>query len=266
MSHFSTYSSAVCSTVDPAQQLRSCEAQIESLLQQLQSAQRRAAVGTMVAMVAHEFNNILTPVLNYAQLARRRPDLAQKAVEKAADGSQRASDICRALLEITRESDAEPAEVHLADVVDRTLTAMARDPAKDAIELTVHVPPDLRLSTRPVELQQVLLNLLMNARTAVLGRQGLREIAVEAEADEADVRVRVRDNGVGIAAEDLPRIFEPHFSTRPTSNEEDPGGHGLGLTVCRQIVEGLGGRIEVDSRPGDGAIFTLVLPAETACS
>jgi signal transduction histidine kinase len=242
------------------QQLRRYQAEIEALRRQLAAAQRRATVGTMVAMVAHEFNNILTPVLNYAQLARQKPHLAAKAVEKAADGSQRAAAICRALLGMTAEAPPDPVPVCLADLVAQTLTAMAREPAKDAIDLRVRVPRDLRVTTQPIELQQVLLNLLMNARTAVLAGDGSRRIDVGADAARDVVRLNVRDTGVGIAPDDMPHIFEPHFSTR-SDEDSSGGGHGLGLAICRQIVEALGGRIEVQSTRGKGATFTVVLPA-----
>jgi len=243
-----------------AQQIRRYQAEIEALRRQLRTAQRRATVGTMVAMVAHEFNNILTPMLNYAQQARQKPHLAAKAVEKAADGSERAAAICRALLGMTADAPPDPVSVRLVELVEQTLTAMARDPAKDGIDLRVQVPAELCLVTQPVELEQVLLNLLMNARTAVLTSDGPRRIEVGAAAAGDVVRLHVRDTGVGIDPSDLPRIFQPHFSTR-RDDDDTPDGHGLGLAICRQIVEALGGRIDVQSAPGRGATFTVSLPA-----
>ncbi len=231
--------------------------EVDSLRRQLQHAQRLAAVGTMAAMVAHEFNNILTPIVNYAQMARTNPKLAAKAIDKAADGGQRATHICNAILGITHEASPE-AQVKLADLVSQTLAAMVRDPAKDSIDLRVDVPADLTVRVSPVELQQVLLNLLMNARAAVMTQTRDRVITISARRANG-VEIRVSDNGPGIPPENLEKIFQPFFSTKsPTA--ADSGGHGLGLALCRQIATQLGGEISVSSKPGRGATFTVTLP------
>jgi len=246
-----------------SERLEQLMAENESLKQQLVSSQRLAALGTMSAMVAHEFNNILTPIISYAQMAQRNPAMVAKAIDRAFDGGQRATDICRAILGLAREDRAEPVRVNVCKLITDTLLAIGRDPKRDAIEIVVRTAADLSIVTRRVELQQVLLNLLLNARTAVLGRPAPRRIEVSASAAGPEVVISVMDNGVGIPRENLKRIFEPFFTTKPNTDGK-PGGHGLGLAVCREIVRTLNGEINVKSRPGSGATFTLLLPASLA--
>jgi signal transduction histidine kinase len=210
-------------------------------------------------MVAHEFNNILTPIVNYAQLARGNPALLAKAVSQAADGGRRASAICEAILHLARDDSARKESICLRELVQDSLAAMARDPDRDAIELIVDVPEGLVVAARRAELQQVLLNLLLNARQAVLRRSAPRRIEVRAESCPHAVRLSVRDNGVGIPRKDLPRVFQPFYTTR-----RDGNGSGLGLAFCRRVVRSLGGRISVQSREGEGAAFTVVIPAAAA--
>jgi signal transduction histidine kinase len=239
------------------EQLARLSAEVQALRAQLKQAQRLATVGTMTAMVAHEFNNILTPIINYARLAQKNPALVTKAVNHAADGGQRATDICKALLGTLRGEAGKSAEINVSELLAGTLTAMAREPKKDGIELVCDVPADLQMLTRRVELQQVLLNLIMNARSAVTARSGLRRIEISARRSGQGVAFRVADNGVGIPPEHLEKIFEPFFTTKAASAQD---GHGLGLAVCREIVTSLGGDISVESSLGIGTTFTVRLP------
>lgn len=239
------------------EQLQRLNREVQSLRDQLKQAQRLATVGTMTAMVAHEFNNILTPIINYAQMARTNPALADKAIARAADGGRRATDICNAILGVVRQQDTTTA-VNIAQLIDDTLMAMARDPRKDGIDLTLDVPPDLTVTGRRVELQQVLLNLLINARWAVQQKGRNKTIAIDARKKASSVVILVRDTGVGIPPENLQRIFQPFFSTKPA---DDSQGHGLGLTICRDILKSMGGDICVESQLGEGTTFSLRLPA-----
>jgi len=240
------------------QQLRRLRAEVDALRHQLKEAQRLAAVGTMAAMVAHEFNNILTPMINYAQLAKENPALTEKALSRVADGGQRASSICNALLGFVGSTPAEPEWVDLERLVLDTLSAMARDPQRDGIEVAYRSQQPVKLRTVRVELQQVLLNLLLNARAAVLAKQGGRRIEISATCEENLVRISVTDNGTGIPKENLKKIFQPFFTTKPTRGSN--GGSGLGLAICTEIVEKLGGSLSVTSTEGVGTTFTIELP------
>ncbi len=238
------------------QQLVQPAAQVECLYLQLRRMQRMATVGMLAEMVAHEFNNILTPMLNCSGLARDADeDTRERFIRRAYDAAVRASTICRALLDFACLDGERLQSVSLAELVQQTLTAMARDPAKDHIRLDVNVSPEIRLTTRPVELKQVLLNLLLNARQAVLAKDDLRRIAISAETRKGEVFLRVADTGPGIPPENLERIFEPLFTTRRD-------GTGLGLAVCRHIVQSLNGRIAVRSELGRGSCFTVALPQD----
>jgi signal transduction histidine kinase len=243
-----------------SERLEQLIAENQALRQQLVRSQRLAALGTMSAMVAHEFNNILTPIISYAQMAQRNPSMTAKALDRAFDGGQRATDICRAILGLARDEQAEPVRVNLGQLISDTLLAIGRDPKRDAIEIVVRTPADLAIVTRKVELQQVLMNLLLNARSAVLAKGAPRRIEISASTAGSDTVIHVSDNGVGIPRENVKRIFEPFFTTRP-SQDGKPEGHGLGLTVCREIVQSLKGEIFVQSTPGCGATFTVILPA-----
>ena len=207
-------------------------------------------------MAVHEFRNIFTPLQNYARLAQRGDERARaKTIALAGEGAPRAEAICAALLDLAGGDPTRAETVRVSAVVDEALAAMGRDPAKDGIRLVRTAPPKLAVHTRPVELKQVLLNLLLNARTAVLAKGRDKSIEIKAMKRGGEVLIRVGDTGVGIRPEDRRRIFEPFFTTR---NDE---GCGLGLAVCRQIAEGLEGRLTCRSQYGKGSWFTLALPA-----
>ena len=213
----------------------------------------------MAAMVVHEFNNILTPMYNYARLAAGGDEkMRDKAIRHAMEGSARAAAICRSLLDLAGTEAQTPQKVSLAELLDETLTAMGRDFSKDGIRLLTKVPARLTIATRPAELKQVLLNLLLNARVAVMDKGRGQSISITADRINGSVILRVADTGVGIAPEIRKRIFEPFFTTHSGS------GTGLGLAVCRQIVKSMKGRLTVRSQVGKGTVFTISLPGKTA--
>ena len=242
------------------EQLERLQAEVEALRKQLREAHQLATVGTLTAIVAHEFNNILTPIINYAKMAQSNPALIDKALSHATNGGNRAAKICRSLLDATSNDRNDRQTIYLAELVNETLDVMARAPDKDAITLNLNFPDDLKITTRPAELQQVLLNLLINAREAVLNKSGPRRIAVSAVVEDKHIIIRLADNGVGIVGENLEKIFQPFFSTK-SKGPDRPTGYGLGLAFCRNAMSILGGDISVESTPGEGTTFTLRLPA-----
>jgi len=244
--------------------------QLDALREQLTESQRLATIGTIAAVIAHEFNNLLTPIVSYSQYALSSansdaPDmeLVRKALGKAFQSSSKAGQICTSMLGLARgESTLGPVEVQR--LVDETLSVLARDPQKDGIALRVQVQPGLTVVGDPVQLEQVLLNLLINARHAMLGRGG--SITVKAGrapdgGDDADVRIQVIDTGPGIPEKHLGKIFLPFFTTKGTARKGEAKGTGLGLAICKEIVEHHHGRIEVQSEVGKGTTFTICLPA-----
>ena len=244
--------------------LAGLEAEVLALQEQLRHAQRLATIGTMTAMVAHEFNNILTPIINYANLANKNPAMVKKAIAHAANGGQRASSICRSILGMTSNQSSEPQRVNIAELIDETLSTLAREPGKDLIEITIDVDKKLDMRARHIELQQVLLNLIINARTAVLDAQArARQIGISAHREKGLVVIEVSDTGKGIPAKNLQKIFEPFFTTYSKESQtpaQTPQGHGLGLAICREIIDSAGGSISVKSTPSQGTTFTIRLP------
>ena len=232
----------------------------ESLRRQLRHAQSLATVGTVTGMIVHEFNNILTPIINYAHLAASGDaEMVRKAITRAAEGGQRAVDICKALLGLLHEDAAEPIRLPVAELVQQSLLATGRNLAKDGITLTVRVPEDLCVNTRPSEFKQVLVNLLLNARAAVRTKGMGGSVTITGSREAGGVRVSIEDSGVGIAPELMDLIWEPLFTTKTGQDGQDRGS-GLGLPLCREIVQSMGGKITADSVQGQGATFHVWLP------
>jgi len=238
------------------------EAEIRHLREQLIRSQRLAMLGTMTSMTVHEVRNFLTPVISYAEMALKNRSLMPKAVAKAAGAGRRAADVAEAMLRIARGELGELVEFDVRDLVSETwaLLAALRAPQRDGIEITSRVPARLTMTTDKVALQQILLNLLLNARAAVLPKPMPRLIEVAADRQGRRVAISVGDNGVGIPRESLERIFEPFFTTRQEGDADEPGGHGLGLAVCKLIAEYLHGEISGDGESGRGATFTVRVP------
>ena len=155
------------------QQLRDNSAHIKQLEQEVQTAQRLASLGTMACFVAHEFNNLLSPIINYAELALKDPDdtlLMHKALEKAVKQGNRASLIVRSILGFARGNVEAKEVISIAAVIDECFRCLARDLKKDGIRVRLDLPPELSLEAVPGQLQQVFLNLILNARHAMLER------------------------------------------------------------------------------------------------
>jgi signal transduction histidine kinase len=251
-------------------QVAAAQEQLEYLKDQLTESQRLATIGTIAAVIAHEFNNLLTPICSYSQYALASaesddPDMAliRKALAKAFASSTKAGKICTSMLSLAR-GESSFGEVPVQKLVDEVLQVMAREPQKDGIALRVQVQPDLTVEGDPVQLEQVLLNLLINARQAMLGKGGA--LTIKATAEAGQVKIQVIDTGAGIPKAILAKIFEPFFTTKDGSNKGESKGTGLGLAICREIIEHHKGRIEVSSEVGKGTTFTLWLPAKHAGS
>jgi signal transduction histidine kinase len=232
-------------------------------------SQRLATIGTIAAVIAHEFNNILTPVVSYAQFALSSADsatpdmeLIRKALTKSFQGASKAGKICTSMLALAR-GESTSGIVSVQQLVDEALLVLARDPQKDGIALRVQVQPDLFVSVDPIQLEQVLLNLLINARHAMLGKGGsltVKASAAEEQGIPTELRLQVIDTGPGIPEKLLPKIFQPFFTTKGTARRGEAKGTGLGLAICREIIEHHRGRIEVQSVVGKGTTFTIYLP------
>jgi signal transduction histidine kinase len=238
-------------------------ATIESLRRQVIALQRISSLGVLAGGVFHELNNALTPILNYAKLGLRNPDPAyrERALSQIVDAAQRAATITRGMLGLSRPGNIKHREpTDLARLVDEVVVLVKKDMARYRVRLDVKTVGTLHARVNPAQIQQVLLNLLINARQAMPGGGTVRlRLGLDAAGRLAEISVA--DTGVGIAPADLRRIFEPFFSTKAEPDAAGQGGTGLGLAVCRDIVEAHHGRLRAESRPGEGSTFTIILPA-----
>jgi signal transduction histidine kinase len=241
--------------------------QLDLLKAELTESQRLATIGTIAAVIAHEFNNLLTPIISYAQYAlesveKGAPDMEmiKKALSKSYQSSTKAGRICASMLDLARgESTSSVVDVHR--LVEETLLVLARDPQKDGIALRVQVQPGLNVSGDHIQLEQVLLNLLINARHAMLGKGGSLTVKAQRAETGDEIKIQVIDTGPGIPEKLLPKIFQPFFTTKGTAKKGETRGTGLGLAICKEIIEHHKGRIEVTSEVGRGTTFSIFLPA-----
>lgn len=224
-------------------------------------AERLATVGTLLSGVAHELNNPLNAIRNFAQLMLldERGEEDREALEIIRNEADRAAKIVadlRLIARQTRETDGDRELVDLNEIVSHILKLRRYTLETHNIGVTTRLAPNLPgvLANRE-EMEQVVLNLLLNAEEALAGRSGERDITVTTRAAPNGVHLQVADTGPGIAACNLERVFEPFWTTKA------PGeGTGLGLSLVHRIVTDHGGEVRARTEPGSGAVFTLVLP------
>ncbi len=221
---------------------------------QMQRADRLAAVGEMAAGIAHEINNALTAIFGQTdRTGAEDPAELREALAHIDAQARRIADIVQGVLGFARPRPPSPVAVDLGALTARTLELVQHDLVRHGITLESSFAPDLPpAQADPQQLQQVLLNLFGNAIQAMAGRPAAW-LRVEVQGDGDRVAVRVSDSGPGISADVLPRIFDPFFSTKAE-------GSGLGLSVSYAIARAHGGDLRVESPPGQGATFTLLLP------
>jgi signal transduction histidine kinase len=230
---------------------------------QLRQSQKLEAIGTLAGGIAHDFNNLITVISGYTQLALMRTDSSSSAAEdlrQVVDASDRAANLTHQLLAFSRKQVLQPTVLDLSDVVSG-IAPMLRRIIGEHIELSIENPAPLaRVRADKGQLEQVLLNLCVNARDA-MPTGGRVTIATSngGLADRAtarDVVLVVRDTGLGMTDDVKDRVFEPFFTTKEAGK-----GTGLGLSMVYGIVNQSGGRIAIDSAPGEGTAFIITLPA-----
>lgn len=238
--------------------------QIELLKNQLAQARTLTALGELVGTTTHEFNNILMTIINYAKLGMRHRDSAtrEKAFDKILAASNRAAKITNSVLGMARNRTADREPTDLSVLIADSLMLLEREMNKYRIRVEQQIRPTPPAMVNGNQIQQVLLNLLINARQA-MPNGGRLSIRLDYNAEENMVELVVRDYGCGIPADKLPNIFESFYTTKQGPDASGKGGTGLGLSMCRDIIEAHKGRIRVDSTVGKGTAFTLKLPAAT---
>ncbi len=230
------------------------------LEEQLQQSDKLSSIGLLAAGVAHEVNTPLTGISSYSQMLMQQipeSDPRHQMLEKIYRQTSRASSIVNNLLNFSRVSDSRFAAIDIHRVLDDTVQLLEAQLHNTEIDVTRSYAVNLPLAPgNAPKLQQVFMNLILNARDA-MPRGGQLEISTSF--DEETLTIRFRDTGMGIAPENMARIYDPFFTTKQIGK-----GTGLGLAVSYGIIQDHGGQILVDSRPGEGTVFQLTLPLVTA--
>ena len=232
----------------------------DQLRRQLSQAQRLCSIGELASSMAHEFNNVLTTILNSAKMGSRAKDLksAQSACDKVIKSGQRAAAVVQSMLGFARHQSEERRPTDLSKLMDDVLTLTDKDLAKHRVQVERHDTGNTTAEVIAGQIEQIFVNLIINARQS-MPRGGRIRIDIRQNHKTDMVEVRVADTGAGIPPEGLRKIFDPFYTTKEP-DETGRGGTGLGLSVCRQIVEQHHGRIRVESVVGKGSAFTVKLP------
>ncbi|MEJ5259505.1 MAG: HAMP domain-containing sensor histidine kinase [Anaerohalosphaeraceae bacterium] len=232
----------------------------QELSARLEQMEQLSMVGKAWAMVAHEINNLLTPLTSYAQMALQDSadtELIQKALKKAVHLGSQAAEILQQVPVLAGQKEMSKVRYSIRKLLDDAFSTMARDFRKDGIRVVKDIPEDLYALMDPIGMRQVLMNLILNAREAMLGKGGRLEIRANPHLE--GLQIHISDTGCGIPPEQMPHIFEPFFTTKD-GKQGQRKGHGLGLAFCKKVLENHGGTLQVQSAPGQGTVFTLWLP------
>jgi signal transduction histidine kinase len=237
------------------------EAVVRGLQAELIACQRLAAMGSMMAMITHEFNNLLTPLMARAEAALMgEPDIAfmRKALERTLVQSQRALAVAQHLLDMAHDRPRPTQPCGVARAVREALDTMTRPFEKDGIDVRVAVAEDLQVCARQDLLCQVLMNLLLNARQAMKGIEG--PLSISAAERDGHVEIEICDRGQGIPADVLNQVVNPFLAADPQSRPNDWQQVGLGLSVCRMIAHDFGATIQASANEGRGCTFRVRWP------
>ena len=243
--------------------------QLNQILLQMQrelgDKERLAALGQLAAQLAHEIGTPLAAVSGHLQLAafdRELPMGLRNRLQVATSELGRVSKIIRDYLDHTRAGQPSIVASDVRRLVEEAVRVTTSAFRRPGLRIITEVSPDAELvQTDPGLLRQILINLLTNAMDATTAQQsdpaslGSGRIFVSAKTDGDRIVIAVRDEGTGIPSEDLQRIFEPFYTTKGRGR-----GTGLGLSICRELTRSLGGKITVESAPGQGSTFALHLP------
>jgi PAS domain S-box-containing protein len=231
-----------------------------TLENQLAQADKLSSIGLLAAGVAHEINTPLAVISSYAQMLSKQMKADAKlspVLDKITQQSFRAAEIANGLLNFSRTSTTEFRETNLNQVIRDTLSLLEHQFKTANIAIDLELADDLPvIQGNPGKLQQVFLNLLLNAKEAMPSGGRLRVATLA----NGQVEAVVSDNGAGIAPEHLKRIYDPFFTTKTTPKPGDRRGTGLGLSVSYGIIQEHAGKIHVESAVGAGTTFHLEFP------
>lgn len=233
-------------------------ARLKTTQAQLVQSEKLAGIGEFVAGVTHELNNPLTGVIGFAELMQQS-ELApgqKRHLDFIVKSAKRCQKIVQSLLSFARQHKSERKRVNAQELVEAALEILAYHMRTSNIKVTTRFDTALpKVMGDPHQLQQVFLNIINNARQAIEECRRPGEIEITTAVAGERVQIEIRDNGPGIAEENLKRIFDPFFTTKQVGK-----GTGLGLSLCYGIIQEHGGTIQVTSKPGEGATFAIELP------
>jgi len=239
-------------------ELRHAETERRRLEEQFRRAQKMESIGRLAGAVAHDFNNMLTVISGYAQMGlsdNAVPDHLRDAFTQINDAASRATDLARRLLTFSRPQPAAPRDIVLNELV-RNFEKMLAHVVGETVRLEVALDPlAAAIHADPGQIEQVLMNLAVNARDA-MPKGGLLRIETRFLQAARQVQLTISDTGTGMSPEVMAHIFEPFFTTKPEGK-----GTGLGLATVYGIVKQSNGSIEPASEPGKGTTFKLLFPA-----
>jgi C4-dicarboxylate-specific signal transduction histidine kinase len=240
------------------------ERQYRDVQMHLAHANRVATIGQLSASIAHELKQPLSAVVSNGGatlrwLARNQPEIeeAKQAVERIIKDANRASEVLSRIHRLVKKESLRTDTLDVNDAILEIIPLIHSEAVKNGVsiqrQLTDHLP---NIQGDRIQLQQVILNLMVNAIQAMSGlTEGIRELHIGTEsAEEEGVRIGVRDTGPGLSAENLQRLFEPFYTTKPN-------GMGMGLSICRSIIEDHGGRLWATGLHPHGALFQFTIPA-----
>jgi len=228
---------------------------------QLIHSKKMAGIGNLASGIAHEFNNLLQIISGHVQFAQKtgKPEDMKEALDIVINTSDKATKIVRDLLAFSRMESADKELCYIKEPLESVLSLTEAQLKKNNIKIERNYGRSSKLSINKGEMQQVFLNMITNARDAILPKRGKLKIRIRQI--QRNVEVSFCDTGRGIKEEELEKVFEPFYTTKVSRGRRVNNiGTGLGLSVSYGIVKRHGGTIRVEGNEGNGAIFTVVLP------
>lgn len=250
---------AILGTITDISERKKSEAERQYLEEKAHISSRLAAVGEMASGIAHEINNPLTSVLGFSQLLSERQDLpsdVQQELKIISDGSERVREIVKRILTFARQNKPMRTRSNIHELIDNTLEIRSYVLKTASIEIIKNYEPDLPwLLVDAGQMQQVFLNLIVNAEQAMKKAHGKGRLVITTKNLDSHIQISFKDDGEGIRPETLSKLFQPFFTTKQVGE-----GTGLGLSISRSIIEEHGGTIRVESYLSEGAEFIITLP------